>query len=257
MKRKFWVRASVTLMTIGLFSVCANATPITGLINTNGSATVNLTDILFASSSGTAGVFMDDIPATVSFAGLAGDAGAITNLNTVLEPTGTTFDDPNWMVFSGPPNANISFDLTFIDAGNDPLGPCTALIPLAGQTCSLPGSPFDLTNEGPVDGGSVITAVGVSFAVSGIAVNTLTNETSDFTGGLGLSGQLLDSTSGATLTTLQQVVASIEAGHNVTGGYTGSFSAFPSGVPEPSTIVLGSLGALLFIAGSLRRKKRT
>jgi hypothetical protein len=257
-----WVRASATLITIGLCSICAEATPITGLVTTNGSATVNLTQILFASTIGTPGIFSVGVPDTNSFAGLAGDSGTITNLsdtltNTGPQPLGVAFSDPNWMVFSGPPtNANISFNLQFINPGDFTITACTALVPLAGQTCSLPNSPFDLTNNGPVPGGTVVTGVGILFSLSGIATNTLTGETSNFTGSLATSGQVLDSTSGAILTTLQQVVASIEAGHNVSASYVGGFSAFtPGGVPEPSTIVLGSLGALFLMVGSLRRKR--
>jgi len=91
--------------------------------------------------------------------------------------------------------------------------------------------------------------------VSGIATNTLTGETSNFTGGLGTNGQVTDATAGATLSTMQQLVAAIEAGHNVSALYVGGFSAIPSGVPEPSTIVLGSLGVLFLMVGSLRRKR--
>jgi hypothetical protein len=260
MKRNYLVRSSVVAATLGLFSICAEATPITGLVTTDGSAVVNLTQILFSSTTGVSGVFAVGIPDTGSFSGLAGDDGTITNLtnnstNTGPNPVGVAFNDPNWMVFSGPPtNADISFDLQFINPGDFTSTACTALVPLAGQTCTLPGSPFDLTNEGPVVGGSTITAVGITFSVSGTAVNTLTGETSHFTSGFGNSGQVLDATSGAVLTTLQQVVSSIEAGHSVTSGYQDGTSAVASGVPEPSTVVFASLGGLFLLLGSLRRK---
>ncbi len=261
MKSKFLPRSSVALMTLGLLSVCAEATPITGLVTTDGSAVVNLTQILFSSTTGTAGVFAVGIPTTGSFAGLAGDDGTITNLtnnstNTGPNPVGVAFNDPNWMVFSGPPtNAHISFDLQFIDPGDFTSTACTALTPLAGQTCSLAGSPFDLTNEGPVPGGTTITGVGITFSVSGTATNTLTGETSHFTSGFGNSGQILDSNSGAVLSTLQQVVSSIEAGHSVTAGYTDGSSAVATATPEPSTLVFASLGGLFLLLGNIRRKR--
>jgi PEP-CTERM motif len=255
-------RGSATLITVYLLCICAQASPITGLVSTNGSVTVNLTQLLFASATGTPGIFNVAIPDTGSFSGLAGNSGIITSLSNTLinsgpEPIGVAFSDPNWMVFSGPPtNANISFGLQFINPGVFPVNDCSASIPLASQTCSLPNSPFNLTNNGPVPGGTTVTGVGILFSATGVATNTLTGETSNFTGALSTSGQVLDSTSGAILTTLQQVVASIEAGHNINANYSGGFSAFvPGGVPEPSTIVLASLGALSLMIGGFRRKR--
>jgi len=255
------VRAGAALLIIGLFSICAEASPIIGLVTTDGSAIVNLHNFLFASTTGVAGVFAVSVPTTQSFSGLAGDNGTITNLNDAVETIGgpgpVSFNDPNWMVFSGPPtNANISFDLQYVAQGDFTSTACTALTPTPGQTCSLPGSPFDLTNNG-TPGGSV-TGVTISINLSGTAFNTLTGETSHFTGIINNSGQIIDLSTGGQLNTLQQIVAAVEGGDNLQSAYVGAFSATPiggGGVPEPSTLVLGSLGALLFMVGSFRRKR--
>jgi hypothetical protein len=238
-------------MMLTLFALCAYPAPIIGLLTTDGTATVNLDNIMFASTTGVAGVFADSLPLTNSFFGLAGDDGTITNLNNgiTMQPIGVSFSDPNWMVLSGPPNANISFDLTFVTLGDFTTTDCS-LAPLAGQTCSLPGSPFDLTNDGSP--GGTVTGVTISLALSGIVTNTLTGETSNFTGILNNSGQVIDATTGLELNTLQQIASAIEAGDNVTAGYTGAFSAVAT--PEPSTLMLTSLGVLLLAAATFKRK---
>jgi hypothetical protein len=259
MERNFVARGCAALLMVGLFSICAEASPIVGLVTTDGSATVNLHNFLFASTTGAPGVFTDSVPTTGSFTGLAGDNGAITNLNDAVETIGglsgtVQFNDPNWMVFSGPPNANISFDLQQVSQGDFTSTNCGAFPPVAGQTCSLPGSPFDLTNDGTP--GGTVTGVTISIAVSGTAINTSTGETSAFTGIINNSGQLIDLNTGGQLNTLQQVVSAVEAGDNINSAYVGAFSAVSTGVPEPSTIVLGSLGALFLAVGSIRRRKR-
>jgi hypothetical protein len=252
MKRVF--HASVLVSIAALFALSpAYGSIISGQVNTVGASSVSLTMIDFFSTVFTAHHFNVSVPVSGSFTGLAGSDGTINDLtnnltNTGPQPVGTPFSDPGWMVFLGSvtppiPNPNIRFDLTFIHAGDFTSTLCNSATPHPGDTCTpFAFSPFDLSNLGTP--GGPVTGVAISFSVNGTAVNTLTNETSPFTGAF--STQIPN-------TSLQQVVATVSGGGIVTASYSANFVA---GVPEPSSIFLGSLGIVMLLAGVGFRKFR-
>jgi hypothetical protein len=228
----------------------AYATPISGVVNTTGVASVNLTTITFFSSTFVGNLFAVSVPVSGSFTGLPGSTGTIANLsnnltNTGLQPVGTPFSDPNWMVFTAA-SPLIAFDLTFINPGSDTTAGCSKVTPLAGDTCTpFAFSPFNLQNIGPVPGGTTITGTSVAFSVAGNARNVSTGELSTFTGSF---------TTQITGQNIEQILATINAGGSITNSYSANFIVTPpSTVPEPGTISL--LGAGLIGLGLLQRRR--
>jgi len=246
--------ASMFVPIVGLFAFSsAYGSMITGTVNTVGASAVSLTMINFFSTVFSANHFNVSVPVSGSFTALAGTDGTIQNLtnnltNTGPQPVGTTFSDPGWMVFlgGGPslvPDPHIRFDLTFIHAGDFSSALCNSPTPKPGDTCTpFAFSPFDLSNSGTP--GGPVTGTAISFSVAGTAVNTLTNETSPFGGTFSTQIQGTD---------LQTVVRNVSNGGTVIASYSANFGV---GIPEPSSIFLGSLGIVMLLAGAGFRKFR-
>jgi len=230
----------------------AYATPLGGVFNTVGSSSVNLTDITFVNIFSVPNLFNVSPPTTGSFSTLApGASGSIANLNSTLQPVGgnneTAITDVGWMslpIAGAFPGAR--FDLEFIAPGAFTSTLCGAATPHAGDTCTpFAGSPFSLTNLGPVPGGTTVTGVLVGFSISGDAINLTTSEESDFTGSF--STQING-------TTLQAIIATIGSGGVITNSYSANFTVTPpSTVPEPATVSL--FGAGLIGLGLLQRRR--
>jgi len=235
------IRASLKAAVLGVLSVAglstAYATPISGVVNTTGVASVNLTSINFLSGTFVPNLFLVSVPVSNSFTGLAGTTGTIANLtnnltNTGPQPVGVSFTDPNWMVFSSA-SPLIAFDLTFIAPGIDGTGGCGSSA--VGAVCTpFSFSPFNLQNTS--------TGTSVAFSVAGNARNSLTGELSPFTGNF---------TTQITGQTIPQILATINTGGTVTNSYSANFIV--TAVPEPGTILL--LGAGLIGLGLLQRRR--
>ena len=237
MRGLFTLKAAV----LGVLSFAAlstaYATPISGVVNTTGVASVNLTSINFLSGTFVPNLFLVSVPVSNSFTGLAGTTGTIANLtnnltNTGPQPVGASFTDANWMVFSSA-SPLIAFDLTFIAPGIDGTGGCSSSA--IGATCTpFSFSPFNLQNT--------TNGTSVAFSVSGNARNVSTGELTPFTGNF---------TTQITSQNIPQILATINSGGSIVNSYSANFIA--STVPEPGTISL--FGAGLIGLGLLQRRR--
>ena len=131
----------------------------------------------------------------------------------------------------------LHFNATSVDPGIFGSAQC-ALAPAVGQTCTLPGSPFNLTNVGQ---GSTL-----SFELDGNFVD-LSDGKADPTPYHGIFTAQFSGKS------YQQVLASIDGVDRVTTSYSASFA--PSVIPEASSVVMLSAGLLAFGALGWRRSR--
>ena len=188
------------------------------------------------------GLFDVGLASTGSFAGIGGTV-TVHNLDSTQQPTGQTSGPglplSNFITFSARPTWSIT--LTQILPGVFSSVDCSAT-PAVGQTCSPPNSPFNLSNIGG-------DQVNVNFAFEGIANDGLGNLSN-------ISG-----TFGTTFsnTSLQAVLAAIQAGDAVVTTASGTLAAVATPVPEPgsaSSILLGcSLIGLAALGRSARARR--
>src|SRR5438105_2960096 len=130
----------------------AQAVPITGHLNIDGGGfglgvtiTPNTIDWDPRGPGGNFGVVNGD----GSFAGpYLNPSGNVKDLVNApgQQPVGTPFFLPDFMTFNDPAHSYIHFDLRFIPFGTEPSADCFNPVAAAGQHCTPPGSPFDLTN---------------------------------------------------------------------------------------------------------------
>jgi hypothetical protein len=219
-------------------SASLHAVPITGILNTTGSVAVSSTTIDFLpAGTGTGDFGVDPFTQTGSFSGLAGTSGTIKDLNILAQPVGSPFVLTDWLRLTAAPT--ISFTLTSLPVGVFTAAGCAGPA-AAGQNCTPPGSPFNLTNT------SATSSV-VSFKTGGLVLNTATSQVSNFDGTF--STQFTNQN-------LQQLLATINGGGSVSATYSANFIvSSPEGVPEPATItfMLGGLG--LIVVGAVRKRR--
>jgi len=222
---------------LGIASLSLFAAPIVGILNIGGSTAVSLTQIDFLPPGVTPGTFRVDLfTQTGSFVPLADTVGSLEDLNSVLYPTGAVISFPNWLTFGADPN--ISFELTYIQPGSFSSAEC-GLAPASGQTCTLAGSPFNLSNAAA---GAGINST-VSFGVQGIVHNLATAEQSTFSGTF--STQFVGRP-------YQSVLATISAGGSERATYSANFEV--TAIPEPATLAL--CGSALLGLAFVRRRNR-
>lgn len=147
-------------------------------------------------------------------------------------PLGTTISVPNWLTLTpsilNGSTPSVSLELTFLPLGSFTSADC-GLASMPGQTCTPPGSNFDLENTD--------TGFTAAFDVIGITHNLLDGSIGAFTGTF---TSVVDGES------FQSALATIISGGSVTETYTASFNL--SAVPEPPFYVLLGLGiALCFV----------
>ena len=217
-----------------LLPAIAAAAPIFGTFNIAGTITVG--------QSGTTQTitWIDDVPpfaankAVVgvtglsgSFAGLGGSEVTIRNLTNppqVVDATG--FASTAFITFDAAPALGTLF-INFIAQGVNSSAACGAA-PAVGQTCALPGSPFDFQNT--PGGGSR-----AGFVFSG---NTPENTwTGNFTSQFNVP--------------FQTVFAQLATSGSVTNTYSATFTVTP--IPEPTTLLLGLGGVCLLLGYSRKR----
>jgi len=216
---------------LSIATVSLLAAPITGTLNIGGSAAVTLTTIDFLPPGALPGDFaVDPFTQVGGFVYLAGTAGKVTDLDSAVYPTGVPILVSNWMTFLADPT--LQFDLTLIKPGDYTAVQCGTLPAVGGQNCTIPGSPFNLSNSGVV--GNVSSTV--TFGVSGVVRNTVTLETSKFDGTF--STQFVG-------VPYQSLLSILNGGGSVAATYSANFavSAIPE-VPEPATFALSGLGLL-------------
>jgi hypothetical protein len=92
---------------------------------------------------------------------LGGTVITMTDLNNASEPVNTPISDPNFISFLSAPLGFPTFTLTFVYPGSGGLAGCVAppVITMPPQTCTVPGSPFTLSNNaGGTSTGSFVFA---------------------------------------------------------------------------------------------------
>ena len=224
--------------------VCASANTITGGIHFSGDVTISTT-------AGNGMLTFDFLPPPESaetfivdsgsgfFAGLGG-FGDESNFSSLAAPVGTTVSIPE-LTFTGTPD---TFTMTEVFAGIDsPLG-CIDNPALAapGNTCSVPGTPYNLQDLGPTGQNSSATFVVEGYILDGTTHNAATITFTAASTGKSFEQILLDQANG---------VADV-----ITFGAQLQISPPTiTQTPEPGTTSL-ILGAGLLLAGGMLRRKK-
>ena len=168
---------------------------------------------------------------TGSFAGLVGTVANLRDISTTVVPVGGPTVYTDFITFASQPTWHIT--LTELQAGVFTPGACL-LAPAAGQTCSIPGEPFNFMNTSA-------TSSTVSASFLGIATDTATGEQTNVRGVLGATFSNLN---------FQQILAQGVSGPPVVTSFSGTITA----VPEPSSASMMLIGALL-VAGMVVGKR--
>jgi len=175
-----------------------------------------------------AGLPNGDIPTTI--AGV--DAANIANMVNPPEIVdGVGFPPAFFMSFN---NAGITTQLllNFIAAGIDPASGCAASPPAAGQTCTPPGSLFNLQNLSP-------TSSTVGWSLSGVTNDSMSRWTGTFTSQFNTMNY-------------QQVLAALATNGFVQNSFSASITLV---VPEPGPMTAVGMGLMLvFCSLGLRRR---
>jgi len=184
---------------------------------------------------GDSGMFEITNASTGSFSSLATTNTTVHDLDSSLEPVGTTVgtDLPltNFITFTAETEWNIT--LTELLPGVDTA--CTAI------SCTPAGSPFNLTNEA---GDQVL--VGFSF------LGTETDGAGDTSAVAGTFSTTFSDT------TYQQILADLNAGEAIVSSANATIGVTPiSATPEPASIYMLLLGCgLLMVSAAYRRYQR-
>lgn len=222
--------AVITLLPVG------SQAAIVGNLNFGGNVVAsgaNNGSLLFQANASGPGTFNIN-SSTGSFAGLSGGTRTDLNINGTADPINTIINVPNFLTFTGVPN--LSFTLTQVVGGTYGTANCFVAA-AAGQTCSPPGTPYNLTNLTANTSSIVLT-------VYGFFVNTTTGESNAGTGVFTVSNSA---------GSYQNLLNTIGSGGTATLSYGAQFTAT---APEPSTTVLTAfLGLGLVIAGTTFQKK--
>lgn len=171
---------------------------------------------------------------TGDFVPLALTPGEIKDLNQAIHPVGVPFLLMNFITFDA--NPDIRFDLTFINPGSFGAGECF-LAPAAGQSCTPPGTQFNLSNQ-------TATESVASFSVMGNIRRVSTGELTPYN--MIFSTQFVDQN-------YQQLLTTITTG----GAVRASFSGEAAAIPEPGTMSLFAAGGLLTALVTVMRRKRS
>jgi hypothetical protein len=161
--------------------------------------------------------------------------GSTGTVQDILVGTGA-FNVPDFIQIAG-----YTFSLNFVVPGSFSPADCLATPALAGQTCSPPNTPFNLSN---VDNGHGGLNSSAAFSVSGFVTDPSDN-TYAYNGIF---------TSQFTNTSYQQLIAQIDGGSTIPVSYSLTISATAATVPEPATVALMATG-LLAIVGVIRVRR--
>lgn len=236
----FRLAALASVAILGCASAFAGSVDDSGVLNITGSVQISNGEIQFAPFNGVSGDFLIGVPGTGVFAPLLGTTGNVLDLNSATEPVNQMVNVPDFMTFNAAPN--LSFTLTELPQGTDPLcDPNNLPPPAAGQACTLPGTPYDLTNQ-------TANSSTASFAVIGYVVDTNNpGVQTPFTGVFTTQFQ----------ENFQSLVATVLSGGEVSATFSATFTATSVATPEPaSTVTMLSGGLLLIGIGVLGKRFR-
>jgi PEP-CTERM motif-containing protein len=229
-----------------LFAGGVSASAITGSFSGDGFATVSFTNLNFCPNGQTPnganqGTACTATTGNVTIAGgsgtfvtASGDLNTILSLNSTSEPIGSTVSVPGFVVFNPAPST-VTLTLTQVLPGSDTSTDC-ALAPANGQTCTPPGSAFNLQNVGANSSSAVFEAIGYA------------------TDGTPADNTLFSAIFSSQFNVPYQTVLTALSANDDTGNYSSSFSVSVSTVPEPMSFWL--LGAGLIGISLIRRKIR-
>jgi hypothetical protein len=214
----------------------ASATTIAaGQVNFAGTVTVNTGGVFFSNGAGVSHLIDAGGPDTGGFTGLTG--------GTIQDLTGAPITGPvnfsHFLTFNVPGGA-VFFDLQNIAPGLGNNAACGSNT--VGNVCTPSGSPFTLIQR-------ATNQVEIDLSLSGVAYTGIVTTGSNPTTGLLTTQNLIPGT-------ITDVLAAVSSPNGITNSYSATFSAAPSGVPEPGTLGmiftgLGMLGTSLF-----RRNRR-
>jgi len=199
-------------------------------VATSGTVTGNNADALYDVGSSSTG----------SFAAVIGTTTTVHDLDSTLEPTGSLVGPSlplaHFITFAAQPLWDIT--LTEVFPGIFSNAGCNSTA--VGATCSLPGSPFNLTNTA----GNQVSA---SFSYAGRASDGAGNFSN-------VNGTFQTTFSN---TTIAAIVAALGSGQAVVTTGSGTLAATAAPIPEPGSTSMAVIGgALLMLSAAARRKLR-
>ena len=224
------------------FPVCASANTISGGIHFSG-------DVTITTSAGNGLLTFDFLPApegadtfTVDngngfFAGLGG-FGDESNFGALSAPVDTTVNIPE-LTFTNTPD---TFVMTDVFGGIDSAAGCSDVVANAasGNTCTPPGTPFNLQDIAPNGQNSSATFVVTGYILDGGTQNPAT----------------ITFTAASTGKSLEQILNDQENGVPDVITFGAQLQTLAVVAPEPGTSSL-MLGAGLLLAGGMLRRKKT
>jgi hypothetical protein len=280
MKFRYWrlVLAPVAIAAGGLLLVSDASASVMGtlLTGSSGTVTVSLNSAVFNSDPAATGGGNSDVSngTVLSFAGCSGvinSAGCLTSTTTNREgvtvnnadltlTTPSPADANTFLTFAAHPN--LVYSINFPPGPGSPNTNC-ALANANGLSCSVfAGSPIVLT----FDNGNTFVGLGVTGRASDTGVAGLATG-STYTGGFSeffttpimVGGVLVaptpDNIQHFFCPTGVCQTGDFLSGRSITSSQSGTFTATPvSGVPEPSAVLLSSMGILMLLVGRMLRK---
>jgi hypothetical protein len=170
---------------------------------------------------------------TGTFAGIAGTAGTLLDLEDDFAPSGTPFSLANFLQLSALPG--VVFTATTLPLGSGTPAGCTSN---PGDVCTIPGSPFTITNLTSTSSSVALTIFGTVDDGSGTPGNFI-----------GAFSTQFDDLSAA------GILAAIAANGWVESSHSADFTITP--IPEPSSAVMFGAGVLLLLTSYGLRRRRT
>ncbi len=175
-------------------------------------------------------VFVTD--GTGTFAGIAGSAGTLLDLEDDFAPVGVPISLSGFLSLAARPG--VTFVATLVPFGAGTPAGCNSV---AGSVCTPAGSPFTITNTSATSATVSLRVLGHAYDADGILV--------DYEGAF--STQFNDLSAAGILNQIA-TVGYAQSSHSA------DFTLNP--IPEPSTAILFGCAAMLLLAGTVRRSRR-